>query len=1173
MKDLRHRRLLPGWDNYTHPTERDIRRGLREVEPPPGHERSCLPLLPDDPRFQPPYRLDRRRRLDGSAAPWDDILAKVKHVEPPTTGFVRPLLVLAAFGDTPMDERFRFSAGAGMDVPKAWSGSTPNSPVMPSGVPAFDVMRRADEWYRAASGGRFGFSNWTYAHVVLRQPHPGSNARSNYGAWCRHGAGAGFDGVMNDALDQLARRGCRWHYSRYDLHIVVFPYVPGCHGAVAQTPGTASYFNGYGRGPEGVVDLRTLLHELGHNLGLHHSRHCSSAYGCDDYGDQADIMGRGSTHYNAAYMHYLGWLRDEDVLVVRRSGVYRVFPADGELELRDDAQAPFARRRPGYAWAGHNRTRALVLERDMSMRDSFDIREPSREYVYAWYRSQPSERNGLMDFSRGLTLHRLQRKELDKEKRPQPSTVLLHPSPGWHGVAKERRSTYYANGSIQARALKVTDWGQSRFPPGLGVDYTTKKTAAAFAYLKMGETFSSARVYCSLRLAAHDNTTSPPSMLVEARCDWPTNESVVALEPAEGTVAHMVGRLRLHGSGVRERDLAALVRDGEGCRGAGIAASRPTKSYKRVEYWDPGSPELGFGYFFTTTLPRARHGDRYHLCIARAPLGITDAWASVYPLDDDFVEQPLATFTVLGCGKGPIDRGRGGLENGGPAGDFPTWHALANEKWERSRIGSNICSDGDRDGNKAWWGGECGDAGHVCGWVRGGVYGGRPFCSCADSKMNIAKMFLFNSRIAAGNKWQETCFVGYRGSDTCFSWNSVPVPSPVGYELTPDMQRTPQAHPAYYNANCVCCSGRGVYAPKTHFEQAEHKTGYAGCLCDAGYSGERCEHVAPAVTVRQVISRGVGLGSVVWGETITVNISLTHAPPEPVTVHCTVAGALAADVKCGDEGFGGAGPVRFEAGPSARRWQLQTITFRGSHIRNYSTPRGPWGMNVFPMPLLPSSAHQYPPKLRRDCITIAFSACVSGPGGVPRVSRKYSGDLRAARDGTPTYTSLGKGKECKGMEPQQREAWGSGDKGPGDGVRPVYLLHLEAIPDGRGSGATLLGIDRCAVVCQDLNATHFAWTDGSLNTDQKGWCSCFMGKSCAVVDSTGGDHSLFRLGEATKLCTESEGGVFYKRGFKLAGGQKKCRDVKAEYWGRRLDATRGLMSFQDDLYASSQMTI
>lgn len=92
--------------------------------------------------------------------------------------------------------------------------------------------------------------------------------------------------------------------------------------------------------------LGTLLHELGHNLGLNHATgwrpYDQSVLGegtWDEYGNPFDTMGthlesRASDSFgqakpfNAFNQHKLGWLPGENLALVAQSGVYRLLPVD-----------------------------------------------------------------------------------------------------------------------------------------------------------------------------------------------------------------------------------------------------------------------------------------------------------------------------------------------------------------------------------------------------------------------------------------------------------------------------------------------------------------------------------------------------------------------------------------------------------------------------------------------------------------------------------------------------------------------------------------------------------------------------------------------------------------------------------------------------------------------------
>ena len=74
-------------------------------------------------------------------------------------------------------------------------------------------------------------------------------------------------------------------------------------------------------------------HELGHNLGLYHSRNmdCGAApigTNCtvDEYGDTLDLMGATKGHYNAFQKERLGWLTPSQILNVSGSGTYAIEP-------------------------------------------------------------------------------------------------------------------------------------------------------------------------------------------------------------------------------------------------------------------------------------------------------------------------------------------------------------------------------------------------------------------------------------------------------------------------------------------------------------------------------------------------------------------------------------------------------------------------------------------------------------------------------------------------------------------------------------------------------------------------------------------------------------------------------------------------------------------------------
>jgi hypothetical protein len=129
--------------------------------------------------------------------------------------------------------------------------------------------------------------------------------------------------------------------SMYNRYIYVFPYV-ACIGV----PGSGSVGGNPSRmWVNGSLDLRTVAHEFGHNLGLFHSfaLDCgASAIGSNctkiEYGDTLDIMGYPGVigHYNAPQKERLGWMSNT-IATVTTNGSYVLAPYEGSANANPQA--------------------------------------------------------------------------------------------------------------------------------------------------------------------------------------------------------------------------------------------------------------------------------------------------------------------------------------------------------------------------------------------------------------------------------------------------------------------------------------------------------------------------------------------------------------------------------------------------------------------------------------------------------------------------------------------------------------------------------------------------------------------------------------------------------------------------------------------------------------------
>jgi hypothetical protein len=121
--------------------------------------------------------------------------------------------------------------------------------------------------------------------------------------------------------------------SSYQHVVYAFPYVMDCGWAgLAEMPGSHVWING-------SFVLRTLAHELSHNLGVHHAASLSCNNGTvrvaigtscsySEYGDPFDVMGQGGRHTSAWHKGQIGWLDPLGQQTVTASGTYTISPLE-----------------------------------------------------------------------------------------------------------------------------------------------------------------------------------------------------------------------------------------------------------------------------------------------------------------------------------------------------------------------------------------------------------------------------------------------------------------------------------------------------------------------------------------------------------------------------------------------------------------------------------------------------------------------------------------------------------------------------------------------------------------------------------------------------------------------------------------------------------------------------
>jgi hypothetical protein len=134
-------------------------------------------------------------------------------------------------------------------------------------------------------------------------------------------------------LAKAAATASGFSAANYQHVMYVFPGQSACGWAgLAYLPGSESWING-------DLSVRVTAHELGHNLGLHHSGSWNCVVGStmvpisdncslNEYNDPFDVMGAwGSRHSSGWHLQQLGVLQPSNVQTVTTSGTYSMTSA------------------------------------------------------------------------------------------------------------------------------------------------------------------------------------------------------------------------------------------------------------------------------------------------------------------------------------------------------------------------------------------------------------------------------------------------------------------------------------------------------------------------------------------------------------------------------------------------------------------------------------------------------------------------------------------------------------------------------------------------------------------------------------------------------------------------------------------------------------------------------
>ncbi|MBL8955182.1 MAG: carboxypeptidase regulatory-like domain-containing protein [Myxococcaceae bacterium] len=131
-----------------------------------------------------------------------------------------------------------------------------------------------------------------------------------------------YYGLRSDAIAAATDAG--YPLNGYSLDIVAFKGIYSGWAGRGAVGGRGNWLNGN-------FSARVTNHELGHNYGVWHANYWAAqnnsiigAGSNNEYGNPFDVMGNGSSHFNAWFKKIFDWVPPTEIQTVTASGTYRI---------------------------------------------------------------------------------------------------------------------------------------------------------------------------------------------------------------------------------------------------------------------------------------------------------------------------------------------------------------------------------------------------------------------------------------------------------------------------------------------------------------------------------------------------------------------------------------------------------------------------------------------------------------------------------------------------------------------------------------------------------------------------------------------------------------------------------------------------------------------------------